>query len=163
MEPTPQNTVVIACKGLPNGSHDFCFALGDAFMATFENTEVTHTQVEARVHLVKKSVSELEVAVTLTGQVDLPCDRCLAPLTLPIERALTLEPEDIEDALEEGTLDLSQYVYDYINLSLPIQRLHATEAECDPEMLRLWRAHSAAPKPSETSGSFDALKDLMKE
>ena len=34
----------------------------------------------------------------------------------------------------EQELDMSQIIYDYVNLSLPIKKVHP-EGECDPEMM----------------------------
>ena len=60
----------------------------------------------------------------------------------------------------EGEIDISQFVYDYICLGLPIMKVHP-EGKCNPEMLK----HLASsPEAGETAGEtpFSGLKDLLK-
>ena len=61
----------------------------------------------------------------------------------------------------EAELDLSQFLYDYICLSLPLQRVHP-KGKCNPVMLNklkdLGLGESADKK---TDSPFEKLKDLL--
>ena len=107
--------------------------------------------------------------------LDLGCTvRCLDDLSLKVdmERELTVgfgsvhidEATDEDDVIvvdeNEGEIDISQFVYDYICLGLPIMKVHP-EGKCNPEMLK----HLASsPEAGETAGEtpFSGLKDLLK-
>ena len=62
----------------------------------------------------------------------------------------------------ESELNLNQFVYDYICLSLPLVKVHP-EGKCNPEMLRYLsdRAGSEDAGESETVRPFEGLKDLL--
>ena len=86
-----------------------------------------------------------KVSISVEGQVIVPCDRCLDPLTIDIEASDTVNIKDGDeedgDAAEmlytiKGTsdFDLSWIVYEIIETSLPIQRVHP-DGECNSEML----------------------------
>ena len=56
----------------------------------------------------------------------------------------------------ESRIDVSQYIYEYINLLLPIQRMHAEVEDCDPEIVKKINTHS---KP-EVDPRWEALKNI---
>ena len=61
----------------------------------------------------------------------------------------------------EENLDLSQAIYDYICLSLPVQRVHE-EGECDPEAMKyLSSENGEEPVQKDSSTPFAGLKDLL--
>lgn len=91
----------------------------------------------------------LTADVRITGHVVVPCDRCLEDCRIPIDfegRLLVKfsdEPREYDGEVlwllpGEDEVDLSQYIYESIVLSLPYQRVHP-EGECDPEMLKRFR------------------------
>ena len=125
--------MVIPINGLPDGSKRRHWDLGKEFFATFGNSEILEASVRVDVKL-EKSGDCIELDVNLDGTVTVPCDRCLAPLELEIGDTfrLSVKPGDLpEDA--QG-YDLSQDVYDYTCLSLPLKRVH-DEGCCDPDVV----------------------------
>lgn len=82
----------------------------------------------------------------MTGDVTVPCDRCLDDLKVPIAFRgtpvvkLATGDDDTDDDdvlwidLDAGGVDLAQYFYDSIILSLPLQRIHDVE-QCNKEMI----------------------------
>lgn len=89
----------------------------------------------------------MQITINITGTVALDCDRCLDNLILPAstngELAVRFGKEEdsnpADDLLvldpSEGEIDLSQYIYDSICVSLPLQRVHP-EGQCNPEMMK---------------------------
>ena len=139
---------IVALNGLPPGFHTFGFTIDDTFFERFEQSEVQHGALTATVAAEKKS-SFLQLDVAITGIVTVECDRCLDPLEMPVQFRgtplvkLVQSPESEPESGNEEELsadavtnevDLTQYFYDSIILSLPIQRVHKA-GECNKEMI----------------------------
>lgn len=85
-----------------------------------------------------------EIAVAVTGEAVVMCDRCLDDLQLPVKvedvvkvYAGTEEQNDPDVNVLLGVgykYDLSWDVYELIELSLPLQRVHDMDS-CNPDML----------------------------
>ena len=118
--------------GLQMGIHYFNYEIGDDFFQAFEDGLVRQGRVFVDLALEKR-----ERVMTLTfdigGQVHTECDRCLAPLNLPIHghfkvyvkigREGTVEDEDVIVIAPEAThLDLALHMNEFIQLSLPMIR-----------------------------------------
>jgi len=115
---------IIPSKGLNAGMNVFEWHAGGEFFESFENPDVIGADVTVRVEA-DNSGFEIEVKCEMDGFVEVLCDRCLAPLQLPVYTSFE----------ESGVYDLNQDIYDYICLSLPMQRVHP-EGECDEEMTK---------------------------
>lgn len=171
---------IIPLNGLASGRTQFCWrALGE-FFGSFDNSEILDADVSVDV-LVEKSGKYIGVDGVLSGTVTVQCDRCLSDLSLPVDVDFKLSVKFGEEPLEalpaengereivfvpedDTDLDLSQTIYDYVCLSLPMQRVHP-EGECDPETVRFLsietdEAEEEAAAPVESP--FAALKDLLK-
>ncbi|GHU97259.1 hypothetical protein FACS1894156_8840 [Bacteroidia bacterium] len=139
---------IIELSNLVSGA-DIRLQLNDDFFAQFEGSEVLGGQVEVAVspRAVGKAWS---LQVHLKGQVKLLCDRCLDEFLLPIdeEEEVRLCPAQNADeqqnagdeqlffTAQDTAVDLSQYLYESVCLSLPMQRFHARESDCNPQMLQ---------------------------
>ena len=63
--------------------------------------------------------------------------------------------------MTDSDLDLSQTVYDYICLSLPVQRVHE-DGGCDPETVRFLSSEDDEDLlVKDSSSPFAGLKDLL--
>ena len=143
----------IAFKGLKTGGYDFEFAIDGELFRVFESPEISDGSGRACIHL-DRAESLLTLDIRIEGQVVVPCDRCLEACALPIDfqgRLLVRfadEPGEYDGELlwlhpSDEELDLTQYLYESIVLSLPYQRVHP-EGACDPEMLKHFRIVSSA-------------------
>lgn len=138
------NRYVVAYKGLKDGVHEFSFDAGAALLRSYGNEDVRDCRCRADVVL-HKSQSALAFDVRISGEAVVPCDRCLEDCTLPVnfDGRLTVRFSD-ETAEYDGEtmwlspaeteVDLAQYIYESILLSLPYSRVHP-DGECDPSML----------------------------
>ena len=74
------------------------------------------------------------------------------------------DPDIIAVPADEPDLDMRQYFYEYILLSLPIRRVHPDDKDgnstCDPEMLKKLKEHIVRNE-SEPDPRWDDLKKLM--
>ncbi len=143
----------VAYKGLKNSTYDFVFEVGDALFAAYESKEILggDCRVEATM---RKGESQLEFDFVITGEVTCECDRCLDPCPVPIdyEGSLLVRLSDQQGEYDgevmwlnpaENEVDLTQYIYESIVLSLPYQRVHP-EGECNPDMLARFTIASQA-------------------
>ena len=131
----------IAWKGLKNGRHDFRFEVDKALFEAFESTEIKDGRCEVSVG-VDRSEKQLTLDVGITGHVVVECDRCLEDCRVPIDFEGQLVVKFSDEVHEydgevmwmlpgEDRVELAQYIYESIVLSLPYQRVHP-EGECNP-------------------------------
>ena len=93
-----------------------------------------------------------------TGVVMVPCDICLDLMEQPIETTQRLEvklgTENSEEedlvmvAEDEGILDITWYLYEFIALAIPIRHVHAP-GKCNPAMIRTLEEYSATRSGQE--------------
>lgn len=96
------------------------------------------------------------------GSVIVPCDRCLADLELRIDTADELvaklgeEYSDEGDCVivpeAEGVIDLAQFIYEFIVLSMPIVCTHEP-GKCDDAMMQELSRHQATRSGREDDES----------
>lgn len=118
------------------------FTLDDGFFANNEG----RTQggcLTAHATATPMGAETYEVRVQLKGTVAVPCDRCLAPLTLPIDTADTLSVRLGEEYDDDGDtltaprstmrLPLAGVLRQLTELALPYRLCHPSGG-CDPSM-----------------------------
>jgi uncharacterized metal-binding protein YceD (DUF177 family) len=157
----------IGFSGLKDGHHDFEFDLGEAFFAEREFSEASSGEVKVQVHL-NKHPNMMEFTFALKGTVVLPCDRCLQNLSLPVDVEEELivkfgEEEDLDSeiwVLSENAyeLDLEQLLFEFVQLSLPLRKVHSKK-DCDPEVLKRLQIE----EDENYDSRWDALKNLNLE
>lgn len=138
----------IAYKGLKNGRHEYRFEVDASLFEAFESPEIKDGKCEVEVGL-ERSEAQLTLDVAITGYVVVECDRCLEDCRVPIDFEGQLVVKFSDEVREydgevmwmlpgEDRVELAQYIYESIVLSLPYQRVHP-EGECDPAMLERFR------------------------
>lgn len=156
--------------GLKLGKHQYQFELSASFFDKFEFSEIHECDIKASVELEKQSTM-LIFTTMLTGKVESTCDHCGDPLEIAINSAQKLivkfgdeTGHSDEDILvlgpSEHEVDLSQYLYEYAHLALPVRHVHLQEADCNQEALKNLEKY----KVDEASSSqWAALKNLNYE
>jgi uncharacterized metal-binding protein YceD (DUF177 family) len=138
----------IQFASLAVGEHQFEMEVSDRFFEDFKFSEIRQGSVKININLLKQSTM-MVLDIEIGGTVKANCDRCAEEFDLPINRNYRLvvkttgdtnsvgeEDDDIiAVSATENKLDLSQHLYDYIVLSLPIKREHPLIEECDKEVL----------------------------
>ena len=114
----PLQPFVIELKALGPGRSIFEWKAGREFFESFGNSDVLDAGVAVSAVLVNHGLT-IDVTCKIEGSVTVPCDRCLEPLALQVDTSFeeTYTPES-------QALDLSQDVYDFVMVSLPLQRKH---------------------------------------
>ena len=124
----------IAWKGLSEGEHTFDFEAGDDLFRLFENTEIKGGHCDVKVNLLR-AARQLRLEISIRGSVVVECDRCLGDCSVPIDYEGELLVKFSDEVREydgdtlwlspsEDFVDLTQYIYESIVLSLPYQRVH---------------------------------------
>ena len=166
------NFLLVDLNGLTSGERLWSGALDGKFFVSFGNTEILDADVSVEVKA-RKTEAKVLVDVLMKGSLTVTCDRCLEDLQIPVESEAYLEvrhegqtetaPEDDRELMflgvEETELDLTQVVYDYLCLSLPIQR-HHEEGKCNREVLKYLKSGASVEK-SQNDGPFAALAGLF--
>ncbi len=173
MDELAQN-IIIPIKGMTKGSHSFNYVIDGKFFQIFGNTQIKDADCSVKADVVRHSTL-MSVVCHIGGFVVVECDRCLDDLVLKVDvdRELTVGfgSVDLDDSIDEddvlvigetdGEADISQFVYDYICLSLPIMKVHP-DGKCNPEMMK--RLETQSDDSSEAADSpFSALKDMLNE
>ena len=145
----------IAWQGLKPGIHTFQYEVGDRFMQERE-VETDFKDLNARVNVTfDKKTNFFLLHVDIDGSVTVPCDRCgdEFPLRLwdEFDLLIKLSGEDAEEIDEESdvvfiprsetVIDISNWIYEFLMLSIPLQRVHPDNADgtpgCNPQALSL--------------------------
>jgi len=145
----------IAWQGLKPGEHLYQYELDDRFINQKDTThdfKNLHALVNLRFD--KKSNFFL-LHFDIDGTITAPCDRCGDEFELQLwdefDLMIKLVGEDVEDTVEDAdavfiprnqtVLDLSDWMYEFIMLSVPLQKVHPDdengEPGCNPQALGL--------------------------
>ncbi|MEP2770848.1 MAG: DUF177 domain-containing protein [Fulvivirga sp.] len=131
---------------LKEGSHDYQFEIGDSFFKAFDGDLVENGSGKVNLTLIK-SERLIELNFDLDLKVGLICDRSLDPFDYSINESKGLilkygeEEEEIDDEISVITRDrqrinIAQYIYEFVGLSIPMKRLHPRfEGEDDTDEL----------------------------
>ena len=164
----------IPFRGLKEGKHRYHFDIEDSFFEHFDSSEISGADMLARIDLEKHS-QFLELHFSLSGNVIVSCDRCLEEFPLEIQHQAKLyirfgehTYEQTDEVLvladSENEVKLGQYLYEYIHLALPYQKVHPETggiSGCNPDMKKvLDELRSDELKPKETDPRWDKLKEI---
>lgn len=161
----------IAYKGLKNGLHEVDFDVDGALFKAYESKEIKDGRCKVHVDI-DKSDTQLILDVTIDGHVVCECDRCLEDCTIPVhfDGRLTVFVSDHQGEYDgdnmwvspdEEDINLMQYIYESIVLSLPYRRVHP-DGECDPDMMvRFTPATDAAI--GAAAGSLSAMEEMLSQ
>jgi uncharacterized metal-binding protein YceD (DUF177 family) len=148
----------IAWKGLKDGHHVYEYDTDAAFFQPWIDSldpEMLTWKGKVTVDFLKDT-SLFQLHFRIEGTYESICDRCGDPLPIEVwdEHKLIIklvdaeveDPESVEDAdftviqRSETVIDLAEWIYEYILLSLPIQKLHGEDSDgrsmCNPEALK---------------------------
>lgn len=162
--------------GLKEGRHLFKYQIGKTFFKAFKFDEFDNANLETNIDFVKKSTL-LELYFTTKGTVNVPCDLTGEPFDLEVNGSLNLivqfgtEYNDEHDEIlilphEAYQINVSQYIYEAIVLSVPSKRIHpdvlngSMESETLKKLEEL-RINEEKIVEVSTDPRWDKLKDLL--
>lgn len=165
---------IIPLNDLKSSALVCSWSVCDEFFKEFGNEEISSAELTAGV-TARRTGASVEVDARITGKVTVPCDRCLEDVIMDVDTEARLKfrfgQSSQEDTEEDGRevvwipageceLDLAQVIYDYVCLSLPVQRCHA-EGECNPEVLKYISVGDAQTSAAPSDSPFAVLKEFV--
>lgn len=125
---------LIPFVGLKLGKHHFEYQISKEFFENFDYEEFQNSDIKVNLVLEKGS-NLLELNFKHKGTVNVPCDLTSEDFDLPIKGKMKLIVRfgeefnnDNEELLilphGEFELDVAQYIYEMIALSVPLKRVH---------------------------------------
>ncbi len=170
---------LIPFVGLKLGKHNFEYQVDNAFFEFFDFHEYQNSEIKVDLVLEKKS-NMLELSFKQKGTVNVPCDLTGEDFDLPIKGKLKLIVRfgeefnnDNEELLilpfGEYEIDVAQYIYEMIVLSVPQKRIHPgvkdgslkTEVLDRLEELKVKEQKEEQKKEENIDPRWDKLKQLL--
>lgn len=167
---------MLRIAGVELGKHSFSIVCDDKFFELANFEDIQNGMLHLKINM-EKSETMMHLSFHFKGNVTVPCDRCLDPVTMPLNfkeklivKFISL-PEDnsTEDDMiwtiseNEYELDVFHFVYESISLALPTQIIHPDdekgESTCNPDILKRLEELSRKEDP-ETDPRWDALKNI---
>ena len=135
------------------------FDLENQFFSALDGSEVKQGFLHVSVSI-RKMIGFYELLFHTEGTVTVTCDRCLDDMSQPIETdnrlvvklgaAYSEEDDVITVSEDEGILDMSWPIYEFIVLAIPIKHVHAP-GKCNPAMSQVLEELSADRSSDEVS------------
>ena len=163
----------IDLKGLVDEETSLAFDLDDTYFEALDGAEVKKGSLHVSVSI-RKATGFFELNFHTVGTVVVPCDRCLDDMDQPVETSNRLivklgseysEEDDIIVVPEdEGILDTSWFIYEFVALVIPIRHVHAP-GKCNSAMTKALEELSADRSSDEESTQavdprWEKLKNL---
>lgn len=182
-----QSPYILPLRGLGQGVYVYDLTANDDFFATFKDSPVQQANIQLQL-TVDRRTREMTLDFEFSGTVATDCDRCLAPINLPIAdkaqiivkfRADADQVEDSDEVIfldpETSLFNVAPYAYEIILLAMPMIKTFAcregeTPFPCDEEMLDRIDASvdylTDAPSTEDNDDNdkpspWDVLKDLQ--
>lgn len=173
----------IAFVGLKPGEHHFSYEITDKFFEAFQEQDFKNCKAAVKLKLDKQSGFML-LKFDVDGRVELICDRCGNNLQIQLwdEFNMAVKMADDADLMNEreedpdiyyisrgeSHLHIAEWIYEFINLSIPIQRM-CKEGEiggpqCNTDVLDKLKKMEDDTRIDETSliwKGLDQFKDLQ--
>jgi len=165
----------IPFKGLKLGEHQFRYLIEKKFFDTYQYDDFLDSNVAVTLNFVKKNTL-FELQFTVSGTVLVNCDVSGEEYNQPINGELDLIVKfgnefnnDNEEILiiphNEYELDVSQYIYELIVLSVPIKRIHPQVVDGTLKSKALDKLVKMQNKADnkQIDPRWDKLKELIKD
>ena len=124
---------------LANKQYEYQFHIDPGFFEHFENSLLEQGKLEAEISLDKQD--NLIIAhFDIKGTVELECDRSLEKFDYPVKVQERLiyqygeEEQELDDDIviitdRTQSINVAQYLYEFINLAVPMRKIHPKYAE----------------------------------
>ena len=172
----------IAFVGLKPGVHEYSYEIIDKFFEPFQQQDFRNCKADVKLHLDKKSGFML-LKFEIGGSLEVVCDRCnnYLPLQLWDEFNITVkmveEPEVANEQEEdpdvyyigrgESHVDVANWIYEFINLSIPMHKSCSYEKMdgpyCNPsamDVLKKLEPEEKEPKENPIWRGLEKFKNL---
>lgn len=139
------------------------YTLDNQFFADIDAPEIQRGKLKVVLN-VKKSMGVFILNFHTEGFVIVPCDRCLDDLELPVNTDDTLkvkmglsfseEGDFLVVPEEDGYVNVAWFIYEFIELSLPMKHVHAP-GKCNKAMMGTLNKHLCTSAEEESLDDAD--------
>ena len=174
----------IAFVGLKPGVHEFSYTIDDRFFEAFQQQDFKNCEAKVKLLLDKKP-GFMQLKFEVGGTLQVVCDRCNndLPLQLWDDFNITVKvvenPEVMNEQEEDPDMyyigqggahfDVANWIYEFINLSIPMQKTCTYEKmdgpHCNPRALDVLKKMEPEEKENKENPIWKGLekfKDLGK-
>jgi DUF177 domain-containing protein len=157
--------------GLGMGGHCFDFEVNKEFFTLFEYSEITEGNIKVSLKLLKNE-GLMVMEFDLQGEVNIICDRCADFYSQDIHKSYRLiikttekdnNDNDDDDVVyispKDHQINVASYIYEYINLALPMRKVHPREEDCNQEVIQKFLEQKEQEK---IDPRWEALKKIKK-
>jgi uncharacterized metal-binding protein YceD (DUF177 family) len=158
----------IAFVGLKPGEHEFNYEVDDKFFADYGPQEFKNCHANVRLVLDKHS-SFMLLKFAVGGKADVICDRCGNSLTMDLWDDFEMLVKMVDNAEEmngtdddpdvfyiprnESHLHVADWIYEFVNLSIPTHRMCAESEiggpKCNKEVLEMLKKMNEQEKKTD--------------
>lgn len=172
----------IAFVGLKPGEHEYNYDIADKFFEPFQQQDFTNCRAKIKLTLDKKTGFML-LKFDVDGTADVVCDRCGNNLKLQLWDEFNIVVKLVENSDEmneqeedpdvyylsrsESHLSVEDWIYEFINLSIPMQKMCKEDEiggpQCNNEVLEKLKRMEEEAKTNSTSiwKGLEQFKDLQ--
>ncbi|HEX6335231.1 MAG TPA: DUF177 domain-containing protein [Flavisolibacter sp.] len=163
--------------GLKPGVHEFFYKVDDRFFEEYNEQDFHAAEANVKLNL-EKSTGFMMLRFQVGGKAEVTCDRCNNNLPIQLFDDFTVtvkmtdDPELMNDQEEdpdvyyisrgESHIDVKDWIYEFVNLSIPMQRTCDYENMDGPHCNPAAREMLKNMKPEESAGSHPVWKGLEK-
>jgi uncharacterized metal-binding protein YceD (DUF177 family) len=146
----------IAFVGLKPGIHEFKYEVDKNFFANYSQADFTNCRASISVKL-EKNTSFMMLKFEIGGTVNVICDRCGNTLNMDLWDEFNMVIKQVENPNEmneneedpdifyisrtESHLQLADWIYEFVSLSIPMQRMCDEQEmggpQCNKEILAM--------------------------
>lgn len=168
--------IEIAFVSLKPGIHEFSYEIDDSFFPEGVERDFTNCHATVKLQLDKQSGFML-LKFEIGGKADVLCDRCGNTIAMDLWDEFNMvvkmvdEPEEMNDkeddpdvfyiSRNESHLHLNGWIYEFICLSIPMQKKCSDEEiggpKCNKEVLKKIREMETRAGQSDTEGIWKGL------
>ena len=167
--------------GLKPGVHEYQYEVDDKFFADFNQPDFSNCHANIKLALEKNS-SFMMLKFEVGGSVQVACDRCGNPLMMELWDEFNMivklvdNPAEMNEQEEdpdvyyisrtESHLHIGEWLYEFITLSLPMQRMCKEEEiggpQCNKEVLAMLKKMEESSKENTgpLSKGLEKFKDI---
>lgn len=170
----PLHKYDIPFVGLKQGEHRFTYTVKGDFYELFEASPVQQSNIVVDLDFDKKS-NFFQLRFYVDGTVQTDCDRCAESFDLPIEGTYDMivkfndalvETNEFEEEImylsyNDTHLNVAKLIYEFIILSMPMQKTHPDDEDGNPGCELLWNNDdNDSSDDKDNDPRWDALKNL---
>jgi len=178
-----KRTFEIAFVGLKPGIHEYVYDITDKFFAGYDQQDFTNCIANIKLQL-EKNTGFMRLHFEIGGSLNLNCDRCGNNLPMQLFEDFNImvklvdNPEEMNTTEEdpdvyyigkmESHLNVAEWIFEFINLSIPMQRMCSEEEmggpHCNQEVLQKLRDMKPSVEVKKETGNMwkglEQFKDL---